>query len=240
MRARAILLLTAAMAFAMSPLVVPGFGGFEPEQFPIPLTDPAVQPAGYAFSIWGVIYVWLLASTGYGLLRRADDADWDRTRIPLLVSLTVGAAWLPVALTSAIWATVLIWIMWAGAVGALLRSPSRERWWLREAIGLYAGWLTAASAVSLGLIAAGWGAQPLSEEGWAIAALSVGVALAVLVLLRVPSIAYGLAVAWALVAVLVENGTSAVGLFAAAAALVAAGLTVRAVLHARRPAAQNP
>ena len=61
----AILVLTAAIAFAVSPLMVPGFNGFEPGQFPVPQEDPPAQPAGWAFSIWLLIYVWLIAGAGF-------------------------------------------------------------------------------------------------------------------------------------------------------------------------------
>ena len=226
MRVRAALTLIAALAFAVSPLLVPGFGGFDTERFPVPLPDPVVQPAGYAFAIWGVIYLWLLGSSGFGLLRRAGDAGWDATRAPLIVSLAVGAAWLPVALASAPWACALIWVMLAGAIAALLRTPARDRLWLREAVGLYAGWLTAASAVAVGLVAAGWGVGPLTETGWAVAALALALAVAALVLLRVPSPAYAAAVAWALVAVTVQNGATGVGLLAALGALGIAALAL--------------
>ncbi|PWJ22342.1 TspO/MBR family protein [Jannaschia seohaensis] len=234
MRLRALLILIATLAFAASPLLVPGFGGYEPSQFPVPMEEPPVQPAGYAFSIWGVIYLWLILSAGYGLWRRAGDSAWDATRGALLVSLAVGAVWLPVALASPLWATGLIWIMLGGAVWALLRSPRADRLWLREALGLYAGWLTAASAVSIGLVAAGWGVPPFGPEGWAIAALCLGLAIAVPVSLRAPSPAYGAAVVWALVAVVVQNGAAPVGFFAAAAALGVAALTLWVARRERR------
>lgn len=225
MRLPAILVLIAAIAFAASPFLVPGFGGYDPTQFPVPQENPPVQPAGYAFAIWGVIYLWLIASAVYGVWKRRDAAHWNPHRLPLFISLAVGAIWLPVALASPIWATVLIWVMLASAVAALLRSPPEDRLLLRGPVGLYAGWLTAASAVSLGLLAAGWGLPPFGAVGWAIAALSVGLIISLGVVRRVPSPAYGAAVVWALIAVFIQNGLSLVGVFAIAAGLVVAGAT---------------
>ncbi|MFY9212925.1 MAG: hypothetical protein WAO69_17565 [Aestuariivita sp.] len=99
----------AALAFGLSSLVVPDFGGFDADQFPIPQEDPAVQPAGYAFAIWGVIYLWLFVGAVYGLSRRATAEDWAEMRPYLVLSLVVGAGWLPVAKMSALAAAVLIW-----------------------------------------------------------------------------------------------------------------------------------
>ena len=59
-RLTAFAVLAAAIAFALSPLASSGFAGFSADQFPILQDNPPVQPAGYAFSIWGVIYAWLI------------------------------------------------------------------------------------------------------------------------------------------------------------------------------------
>jgi hypothetical protein len=227
MTIRATLLLLAALAFGVSPLLTPEFGGYDPAQFPIPQADPSVQPAGYAFSIWGAIYLWLLLSAGFGLWKRRDDPAWDAVRAPLIASLAVGAVWLPVALRSPIWATVLIWVMLVAALWALIRTPRADLWLLRAPVGLYAGWLTAASCVALGLLAAGWGWPPLGPEGWAIAFLLLALALGLAVLRARASLLYGVALVWALVAVIVRNGFDAVGITAALAALVIAGATLR-------------
>ncbi|MEM9498531.1 MAG: hypothetical protein AAGA28_11470, partial [Pseudomonadota bacterium] len=134
----------AALAFAASPLMSDGFGGFRADQFAVPQVNAPIVPAGYAFSIWGLIYVWLIAGAAFGLLRRKEDSDWGAMRLPLALSLGVGAAWIPVAQQSAFWATVMIWIMWAGAVAALILAGRNDRVWQRSPVALYAGWLTAA------------------------------------------------------------------------------------------------
>ena len=92
-----LLVLILSVAFALSPIWVPDFGGFDADQFPIPQTDPSVQPAGYAFAIWGLIYVWLILGAVFGVWRRWSDPTWAAMRVPLTVSLAVGAGWLPVA-----------------------------------------------------------------------------------------------------------------------------------------------
>jgi len=224
---RALLTLLFALTFAASPFFVDGFAGFDPTQFPVVIENPPVQPAGYAFAIWGPIYLWLIAMAAFGALARAKDPKWDRTRLPLILSLAVGTAWLAVAVASPIWATILIWVMLIGALATLLRTPSSDVWWLRAPVGLYAGWLTAASCVSLGITLPGFGVGPSSPEGWAIAALALALAITVAILRACSSLAYGAAVVWALIGVFVQNGVSFVGLFGIGAAVVVAALTVR-------------
>ncbi|MCE0504541.1 MULTISPECIES: hypothetical protein [unclassified Roseivivax] len=196
--------LLAALSFALSPLVSAGFNGFEPGQFPVPQEDPPVQPAGYAFSIWGLIYLWLIAGAGFGLLRRRDEEDWAPARPWLFLSLAVGTLWIPVANLSVLAATVMIWMMLAAALLALFRAGDEDRGWQLSPIAVYAGWLTAASAVSLGLVLGGYDFLPGTPA--ALVALTIGLAIALVVqyrLHRAPE--YGMTVIWALVAVIVSN-----------------------------------
>ncbi|ASM71860.1 MULTISPECIES: tryptophan-rich sensory protein [Roseobacteraceae] len=204
----AILVLILSVAFAASPLLVPGFGGFDPDQFPISQDNPPVQPAGYAFSIWGLIYVWLIVSALFGLKR---PTEWAGMRPMLALSLAVGATWLPVAMLSPVWATILIWVMLVTALIALFRTPQLDGLWAAWPVGLYAGWLSAASCVSLGLLAAGYGWMTESTAAYVFVVLAILLAMGVQTwLARAPT--YGLAVIWALIAVAVQNwGTSDTG-----------------------------
>ena len=232
-RMKAVLVLVAALAFAMSPFWAGGFGGFDPDRFPVQQINPPVTPAGYAFSIWGLIYSWLILSAGYGLLRRAEDAGWDRVRWPLLVSLAVGASWIPVAQQSPLGALVLIWVMLVAALAAMFAAPRSDRWWLAVPLSIYAGWLSAASFVSVALNAAGFGIGP-GSLGWAWIAVAALVPFAAWVQMRRPWMAgYGLTLAWALAAVAVRNAGSETAL-AAVAGICAAGFAALPLLLARR------
>ena len=203
-KVKAVFALVAAILFALSPVYSSGFNGFSAGQFPIPQDNPPVQPAGFAFSIWGLIYIWLLAGALFGLLNRYDDPAWDAMRWPYITSLVIGAAWIPVANLNPAWATVLIWIMWASAALAFLRMGKRDRIWLRTPIALYTGWLTAASCVALGLLLAGYGY--VSEQTAAIAMIVLALILAAALLtLRPDTPEYAASVIWALVGIAFAN-----------------------------------
>ncbi|QFU09014.1 hypothetical protein PARPLA_01851 [Rhodobacteraceae bacterium THAF1] len=212
-----------ALAFALSPLVTNSFGGFDANAFPVPQEAPPVQPAGYAFAIWGVIYLALIAHGLIGL-RHKDDPAWRATRVPLAISLAVGAVWIPVANASPVWASVLILVMLAGARVAHARAG--DGWALRVPLGLYAGWLTAASAVSVGLLLAGYGVLGAVPAAFVALALAGGLALATL---RRASLGYAFAVVWALVGVVVQNwgGAWSVAIAAAVLGVVLTALALR-------------
>lgn len=207
----AILVLLAALAFASAPFFVTSFAGFRPDQFPVPQIDPPVQPAGYAFAIWGVIYLWLIVSAGFGVWARGSMPDWEPMRPALALSVGVGVAWLPVAVLSPIAATVLIWLMLVTALRALEKAPALDHWLARAPVGLYAGWLTAAASVSVGLLLAGYGIT--DEIPAAVIGLLLALVIALRTLRRVPgSGVYGLGVTWALVGVVVADISGAFGI----------------------------
>ncbi len=198
------LLLLATLAFVASPFLVRNFAGYDPALFPVPVDRPLIQPAGYAFAIWSVIYLWLVVHAGFGLLARADDAGWDRPRWPLILSLGPGAFWLKVATVAPVAATVLIWAMLAAALVALAGLGRRERWLLRAPVALYAGWLTAASAVSLGVVLSGHGILP--DRTAALAMLGLALVIAVAVQTRLTaSPFYAAAFVWALAGIIVAD-----------------------------------
>lgn len=197
-------LVVATLLFVASSFVTP-FAGFEPDQFPIPQDNPPAQPAGYAFSIWGVIYLWLIVSVCYGAWRHPENGTWASARPYLLVSVGIGIFWLAVASQSPIGAAIMIWGMLAFAVLALVRTPRKDRWLFRAPVALYAGWLTAASSVSLGLIGAGYGIL-MGQVGWAVFVAALATLLSVILLRNIPDIPeFGIAVTWALFAVAVKS-----------------------------------
>lgn len=204
-RLPALILLGVTIAFGVAPLVTPPFTGYDPTLFPVQIGRPAIQPAGYAFAIWSVIYLWLILHAGFGVWKRAEDLSWAPTRLPLTVAIGVGVVWLWIAGQSAVWGTVTIWIMAAGALAAFLRAPTEpDRWLLSGPLAIFAGWLTAAAAVSTGVLIAGYGV--LSNTASALAMLALVLGIAVVVQGRKPRMpVYGLTVVWALVGVIVVN-----------------------------------
>ena len=228
---KAILVLVTALGFAAGSTFTPGFGGFAPDQFPYPVADLPLTPAGFAFSIWGLIFLALIASGLFGLLKRDTDPAWDRTRWPLIAVQTLGATWVALAVWSPPVATVAIWIMLALALVAAGRSmKSTDTWWLQVPLMLLAGWLTAASWVGLTTLAVGY-IEGLSQitGSWIGLVLALITAIACLTWLRSP--AYAAAVIWALIGVIAANAGGGwmflTGVVAGAAAI--AGVSLRQV-----------
>ena len=220
-----VILALVTLAFGVAPALTPPFTGYDPGLFPVRIDRPSIQPAGYAFAIWGVIYLWLGVHAAFGLALRRTDAAWDALRVPLTVSLFLGAVWLAIAGVAPLMATLAIWVMQATALTAFLRAdPARDRWLLSAPLAIYAGWLTAAAAVSLGVVLAGYGV--LSDTVMTLTMLVLVLAIALVVQSRRPSMpVYGATVVWALAGVIAANWGSnplVVGAAIAGAAVMAA------------------
>ena len=97
---------------------------------------------------------------------------------------------------------------------------------------IFAGWLSAAAAVSTGVLIAGYGW--LSDTAAAAAMLAVVLAIAVTVQMRRPAIpVYGLTVIWALAGIIAANASANLTV----AILAASGIGVMSVtLWANRTA----
>ena len=217
-------LLLAILAMVAAPALTPAFTGYDPATFPVRIERPAIQPAGYAFSIWGLIYLWLLAHAAFGLLKRRNDPAFLRPALPLLVSGLLGSVWLAIASSAPITATLVILVMGGLAMLAYLRADqTQDRWLLAAPLAIYAGWLTAACGVSVGVIMAGYGV--LSNTGAALLMLAVVIAVALFVQTRRPAMpVYGGTVVWAAIGVIVANWTDTqiVALTAAGGATIVA------------------
>lgn len=227
-------LFIATLAFAAAPWFTPSFRGYDPTTFPVQITNPSVQPAGYAFAIWGPIYLWLIAHAGFGLIKRRGDAAFIRPALALTLSVVLGTVWLAIAVAAPIPAAVAIIVMAATAIYAyVVANPLQDRWLLSAPLAIYAGWLTAASAVSTGVILAGYGILPDTAAALAMLALVLGIAIAIQI--NRPNMpVYGATIVWAIVGIVVKSwGNNPTVAYAALAGAVIMALVT--LVQLRRP-----
>jgi hypothetical protein len=208
------------------------------DRFPV-----LVVPAGYVFSIWGVIYLGLLAFTAYQALpsRRADPLLRRLGWLPALtgalnvawILLWHGEAFAPSVLVMAALLATLVAIE-VRVRGAGDRRTGAERWVVALPFSIYVGWITVATIANVAAALASLGFTGLGVEPTVIASvvLLIGLAIATVMVVRFRDPAYGLVIAWAYAGVVVkEAGTAAVPVVAGISAVVilaiAAGILLR-------------
>jgi hypothetical protein len=240
------------LVFALAQIAVPilpNFGLGTPVGQSSDAADTPATPAGYAFSIWSVIFALSLAFAIYQL-RRPNEPRIDAVRAPLAVAFAANTAWMLWVQSGGIaWASVVIILV--GAVAAIfgllrlrrheVRTLSWDGAFLLWPAGLLAGWLTVAAFANFGAAARATQFQPFGMSWDAVALVLVakaGVLAAVVAWLSRGAIPYALAAAWGLVAVMVANGAQhPVSLAAIAALVLVAAATASG---ARRRAALAP
>ncbi|HEX2561955.1 hypothetical protein [Phenylobacterium sp.] len=199
-----------------------------------------LRAAGWAFSIWGVIYAGLAA---FALHQLGSRSAWlERVRWPAAGAALGCGLWIIAAGLDTRWATVVV--ITASAVAAIvaaaharaasLRDGLKARLFVLWPLSLLAGWLTIATLVNLltVLTAEGWttaaARTPAAITGIAIAALIAGA-----VVLRTGLILYAAPVLWGLAAVAAAAMTDAKPPVAAAAIAAALILSLVAAWRLR-------
>lgn len=176
--------------------------------------DETLRAAGYAFSIWGVIYAALAAFSLYQLLpaRRRSTVVAAMRPAAAIASAACGA-WIWASAFDQDWQTVA-WIL-VGAVSAVAAviaghragpASKAERWLALWPLALLGGWLTIASAVNILTVLTAKGyVDPALATPAALVGVGAVVAASVLVLRASRVAIYGLPVAWGLAAVFVAE-----------------------------------
>lgn len=165
-----------------------------------------ITPAGFAFSIWSVIYTLLLVSTIVMIIKYEDRyyAAAINEIAPLFwLTLVFNMLWiisfsyLQLGISTIfIFAYVLTLAM---ILRKLLRLNQEQHWLLPLTFGLLTGWLFVATVVNVAayLVQIEWNGFGIAADMWAAIILSVSVVLALLVLLRVKNAVFPISIAWA-------------------------------------------
>ena len=200
-----------------------------------------ITPAGYVFSIWGIIYILLGAFVVYQALPRERGSDYHRKIGWLFVlSSLVNIAWIFVwQFESLILSVVLIFALLLSLIAIYLRLnigrskvKTSERLAVHLPFSVYLGWITIASIadVAVTLTAYSWDGFGISPETWAIIVVAVALVITMLMLGIRKDVAYALVVIWALVGIGVNQTNPNVVLTTQIGAIVLAVATLAIVV----------
>lgn len=184
-----------------------------------------LTPAGYAFSIWSLIYVGMIAFSVYQMLP-ANLSRFRAVRSFYIFSCALNCAWLYFwHREQLVICFVIIAALCAvlGVICYLLRDPEStgDTWAAKAPFGIYFGWVTAATLVNLTIMLKSLDAIPGSETALAVLLILFASALAVIVRIKLTNYFYPIAVAWALTAIAVRQSGQTLIVTAAAIGVVA-------------------
>ena len=236
-RLRSVLVLAAtACTIVFNALAAAGYvNGVSPEVISNKYLT-VLTPAGYAFSIWSLIYVGIIAFSVYQMLP-SQLVRQRPVRTLYVLSCLLNCAWIyfwhreQIALCLG-----LIVGLWVTLILILRRFRDTEEpgssLLTTAPFGLYAGWVTAASLVNLAIMLK-WANVEMSPAGWNIfgaVCIAAAAALAVAARVWLGNFIFPLAISWAVSAIAVkQSGNTAIvvaAAFAAVTGLVTAGSVV--------------
>ena len=183
--------------------------------------DVQIIPANYAFAIWGLVYIGLIA---FGIAQlqpnQRQNPRLQQGGYRLAIACVAQCVWIYLFLARLFPLSTLAML---GIVIPLiglyqsLNSPSlqsgqrrvsqKERWLIHVPISLYLGWITVATVVNvaIALYSMGWSGWGISSEMWTVTVMVVSAAIAAVINVQRGDTTYLLVMVWALVGIAIRQ-----------------------------------
>ena len=180
------------------------------------LAGVLITPANYAFAIWGLIYLGVVAYGIYQLFpAQRQDPVIRRASLGLIVASLAQTAWIYLFPLQLFWLSVVAMavILLALAVAYAQLNPGRSRagrrrrWLAQIPFSIYLGWISVASLVNVAsaLYASGFEDLGLGAVPWTVIVLLIGAGLGAIAIWRHQDLAFVLVLVWAFTAVAVRH-----------------------------------
>ncbi|CCH56422.1 hypothetical protein BN8_05756 [Fibrisoma limi BUZ 3] len=221
-----------------------------------------ITPAGYAFAIWGLIFLGLLAFAVYQALpSQRTNPRFQAIGPWVILNAFCNAIWSPLFNNEQIGLALLVILVMLFSLIVIEQKllarhhvpvvapdldaslpesyvSATETWLARVPFSIYFGWLTVATILNVAvyLEATEFDLFGLNEAEWGVIILVVGLVIGAFVFNRFRSLSYILVFAWAYVAIAVEQeGNERIPLFAIAGAVGAVLLAISGIITRKPP-----
>lgn len=177
-------------------------------------------PAGITFSIWGIIYIFLLLFVVYQFIiafRKASDEKgiFEKIGILFFISCIFNVAWILAWHYEIVWLSLIIMaLLLISLISIYVRLGTgrpgirnTEKIFVNIAFSVYLGWITIATIanVTAFLVKINWNKFGLSDQLWTIIVIAVGVLITLITVFSRNDIFYCFVVIWALVGILLKR-----------------------------------
>ncbi len=204
-----------------------------------------VTPAGYVFSIWGIIYILLGVFAVYQALPKQQGKEYQK-KIGWLFALS--------SLFNIVWlffwqfeylslSVVLMFLLLASLILIYVRlgiGKSKvtmgEKLAVHLPFSVYLGWITVAAIANVAatLFSLNWDGFGFSPEIWAMLVIVVALIITLLMLITRKDAAYSLVIIWALVGIGVkQSGNQTIAMLTEACAIIIAVSLIIVIIFAK-------
>ncbi|MBP2833175.1 tryptophan-rich sensory protein [Aquimarina sp. U1-2] len=176
-------------------------------------------PASYAFAIWGLIFISLIAYSVYQIreafFKSQDTAFIEQTGYWFLFANFLNGCWVLAFVYDYTGLSVFIMIGILISLIKIILNTNMECWdapigtiaFVWWPICLYSGWITVATIANTAtyLVKIDWIGFALSEEGWTVAMIIIAMVINILVIMKRNMREFALVGVWALVAIYMRH-----------------------------------
>lgn len=199
-----------------------------------------IQPAGFAFSIWGLIYlsvlVWIVRLF---FINHFEGTIYDKVKVWLILNFALNAAWIltftadQILISTFIIAGLLITLVMIYRIISKIRYNFFDRF----PFSIYFGWVTVATIVNIFTWAVSAGITTVlgfNETTWTIIMLLVASLLCVYISLKYQDWLYPLVFLWSYVGIIIKNDQQFILIAAGIGIALQVAAAVYAVLKKRK------
>lgn len=200
-----------------------------------------ITPAGYVFSIWGIIYILLGVFVVFQALPNHKGSDYHgKIGWLFVLSSLFNIVWLFLwQFEYLIFSVAIMFLLLASLIAVYLRlkigksaATFREKLAVHMPFSVYLGWITIASIanVSVMLVSLNWDGFGVSAESWATLVIIVALIITLLIIATRRDVAYALVIIWALVGIAVKQSSNQTILMLTEISAVIIAITLAATL----------
>lgn len=176
-------------------------------------------PAGYAFAIWGIIFIAIFIFSVYQIYRtflRKQTFDFiSQTGLWFAITNVTNGLWIVAWLYDYTLVSVVIMLVILFSLVKIIVNTNMERWrapaktivfgWWP--ISIYAGWISVATIANIAayLSKIGWDGAFLSPESWTITLIVIATGLNFTLIITRGMREFAIVGAWALIAIYVRH-----------------------------------
>lgn len=181
--------------------------------------DNLFTPAGYAFAIWGLIFLALIVYSVFHINRAFfsdGESDFiDKTGPYFVIANIANAAWVIVWLYEYTFISIILMFVILGSLLMIIKRTNMERWdasfkiiaFVWWPICLYSGWITVAAIANVAayLSKIGWDGWILNKVQWTLVMITIAVIINILMVYKRNMREFAAVGIWALIAIYVRQ-----------------------------------
>jgi hypothetical protein len=190
-------------------------------------------PAGYVFSIWGLIYLGLIIYAVFQALpKQAENSTLNKIAPFYWLGSLANITWIFLWHYEIFSLTILFMLIILGSLLVTNRNLDKTqgliKWMVRLPFSIYLGWISVATIANFSqwLYYFGWNGWGIAPTTWAVIMLVVASILGFLMSWLKNDTAYGLVLIWAFVGITVSQIGSSSVVIAAWAGVAAVALSI--------------